>query len=158
MIDLWGHASLRVPRSEVIAVTPRFSKACLPRTIRASDILITDIDGKLLEGHGVLPEQFAVDLAVYHADPDRMACLFASPLTAMAAAIAGAELKPLTHMESSAGYGLGCWTTAGLANDTERSRSLATQMCKSTAVNQPGVGVWTAGKGLRQPPRWTDSA
>lgn len=148
MSDLWGHASLRVPRSDVIAVTPRFSKSCLPRTIRASDVLITDPDGRLLEGHGALPDQFAVDLEVYRAEPDRTACLFASPPTAMAAAIASRELKPLTHMESSTGYGLGSWTMTGLANGKERSQSLARQMCGSTAVNQPGVGVWTAGKDI----------
>ena len=148
MIDLWGHASLRVPRSDVVAVTPRFSKTCLPRTIQAADILITGPDGRLMEGGGTLPEQFAVDLDVYRAQPDREACLFASPPTAMAAAIAGRDLLPLTHMESSAGYELSSWTTAGLASDGEHARSLASQMCGSTAVNQPGVGVWTAGKDI----------
>jgi L-fuculose-phosphate aldolase len=148
MIDLWGHGSLCVPRSDVIAVTPKFSKSCLPRTIRASDILIADRDGTILEGRGALPDQFAADLATYRADPERTACLFASPPVAMAAAIADRDLKPLTHMESSAGYGLSSWTTAGLSNDKERARSLAEQMCASTAVNQPGIGVWSAGKDI----------
>jgi L-fuculose-phosphate aldolase len=148
MIDLWGHASLRVPRSEVIAVTPRFSKTCLPRTIRASDILITGADGGIKEGGGTLPDQFAVDLALYRAAPERTACLFSSPRTAMAAAIAGRELKPLTHMESSAGYGLGAWTVAGLANDGERARSLAAHIGGATAVNQRGIGIWAPGKDI----------
>jgi L-fuculose-phosphate aldolase len=148
MIDLWGHASLRVPRSEVIAVTPRFSKTCLPRTIQASDILITDPDGNLREGRGSLPDQFAVDLELYRTGPEPTACLFASPLTAMAAAIAGRELKPLTHMESSAGYDLGSWTGTGLANDRGRAGSLASRMCVASAVHQVGIGVWTAGKDI----------
>ena len=150
MIDLWGHASLRVPRSDVIAVTPRFSRNCLPRTIRSSDILITDLDGGLLQGRGELPLQFATDLEALRSEPRRAACLFASPLTAMAAAISGGELKPLTHMESSAGYGLSSWTTAGLVDSRSRAARLAGQIVKSTAVNQPGIGVWTAANDIFQ--------
>jgi L-fuculose-phosphate aldolase len=146
MIDLWGHASLRVPRSNVIAVTPRFSKACLPRTIRGADILIADLDGRVLEGRGALPPQFAVDLEVYRAQPDRTACLFASPAMAVAAGITRHELLPLTHMESSAGYGLRHWDGQGLASTPDRARALAPELCTATAVQQPGIGVWAAGK------------
>jgi ribulose-5-phosphate 4-epimerase/fuculose-1-phosphate aldolase len=146
MIDLWGHASLRVPRSDVVAVTPRFSKRCLPRTIQSTDILISDLNGNLLNGQGVLPHQFAADLAVYRLQSERTACLFASPAMTVAAGIAGREMKPLTHMEASAGYGLRAWNGAGLATDPARSRALAAQMCEATAVQQAGVGVWVAGK------------
>ena len=145
MIDLWGHASLRVPRSDVIAVTPRFSGSCLPRTVRGSDILITDLDGGLVQGRGALPRQFATDLEIFRAEPRRAACLFAGPPAAMAAAVSGAELKALTHMESSAGYGLGSWTEAGLVDSRDRAARLAGQIVESSAVNQPGIGVWTAG-------------
>ena len=148
MIDLWGHASLRVPRSDVIAVTPRFSGSCLPRTIRSSDILITDLDGGLLEGRGDVPLQFETDLEVFRSEPRRAACLFASPVTTMAAAISDEELRALTHMESSAGYGLGSWTNAGLVDSRNRAGGLAGQIVTSTAVNQPGIGVWTAGNDI----------
>jgi L-fuculose-phosphate aldolase len=148
MIDLWGHASLRVPRSDVIAVTPRFSKDCLPRTICASDILICSPEGAVLEGQGSLPHQFAVDLEVYRAQNERTACLFASPATAMAAAVAGAQLKPLTHMESSVAYGLRTWTGNGLALTAERAKSLAAEMCRGTAVHHPGIGTWVAEKNI----------
>ncbi len=148
MIDLWGHASLRVPRSDVIAITPRFSKNCSPRTIRGSDILIFGPSGKILEGQGLLPHQFVADLEVYKAQSERMACLFASPATATAAGIAGADMKPLTHMESSAGYGLRTWDGGGLAIAADRAKSLAAQMCAATAVHQPGIGVWAAGKDI----------
>lgn len=148
MIDLWGHASLRVPRSDVIAVTPKFSRTCLPRTIGASDILICSLDGRVLEGRGALPNQFAVDLEVYRAQSERTACLFACPATAMATAVAGTSLKPLTHMESSAGYGLRTWNGAGLALSAEKAKSLAAEMCSGTAVQQPGIGSWVAEKNI----------
>jgi ribulose-5-phosphate 4-epimerase/fuculose-1-phosphate aldolase len=105
MIDLWGHLSARVPQSDLVAVTPRFSKRCLPRTITAADVLVCDASGKVREGRGDAPLGFAIHLDLYR-ETDRQACIFAAPRFAMAAAIAGYALKPLTHMESITGFGL----------------------------------------------------
>ena len=52
MIDLWGHLSARMPDSDLVAVTPRFSKRALPRTITAADVLVCDASGRVTEGHG----------------------------------------------------------------------------------------------------------
>jgi L-fuculose-phosphate aldolase len=148
LIDLWGHASIRVPKSEVILVTPRFNKACLPRTIRAEDMLVTDRHGAIIEGHGELPRQFATDVALYRQSQDAGACIFASPHVAMAAAIARYKLKPLTHMESAVAFGMATWNSPGLADEAGRSAELATIVAMATAVDQPGIGVWSAGKDI----------
>src|SRR5215212_7287888 len=105
MIDLWGHLSARVPNSDAIMVTPRFSKRCLPRTLVERDILVCDASGRINGGQGELPDDFAADVNLYRKS-ERKACIFAAPRFAMAAAIAGYELKPLTHMESSTGFGV----------------------------------------------------
>lgn len=110
MIDLCGHLSLRVEGGDRVLATPRFSKQCLPRGVTAADLLVCD----------------AADLAVYRADPARRACIFASPRTAMAAAIAGHALKPLTHMES------------------------ATAFDPSSFRHEPGIGVWAFGKDIHE--------
>jgi ribulose-5-phosphate 4-epimerase/fuculose-1-phosphate aldolase len=129
MIDLWGHLSARLPDSDRIAVTPRFSKRCLPRTITADDVLVCDAAGHIEEGKGDLPSAFDKDRDVYRRS-DRRACIFAAPRFAMAAEIAGFQLRPLTHMESITGFGLGV--------------DLAT----ATAVHERGIGVWAAGRDL----------
>ena len=126
MIDLWGHFSARVPGSDLVAVTPRFSKRVLPRTITATEILVCDASGRLTEGRGELPSSFEQDLSVYRSS-EHKACVFGAPRFAMAAAIAGFELRALTHMESITGFGLGS--------------NLAT----ATAVHERGIGVWAAG-------------
>ncbi len=59
-----GACKLARTPSDEIAITPRFSSTCLPRTIRGSDVLITDLDREPLEGRGVLPHQFATQLNV----------------------------------------------------------------------------------------------
>ena len=136
MLDLWGHASARVPQSDRVMVTPRFSRRCLPRTLAAADVLVCDASGAIVEGRGELPAAFRTHLDVYRENPNRQACLFAAPRFAMAAAIAGYELKPLTHMESATAFGV---------EVSNGENSLPAAIARATAVHQPGIGVWAAG-------------
>lgn len=140
MIDLWGHLSLRIPKSELVLVTPRFSRRVLPRGITAADLLVCDASGKVVEGQGDLPVELAVDLAVYRQNPQRQACAFAAPQFAMAAAIAGYPLKALTHMESATGYELESVAYA--------TPAIAEAVARASAVHQPGIGAWAAGSGI----------
>jgi L-fuculose-phosphate aldolase len=126
MIDLRGHLSLRAAGSDRVLATPRFSKHCLPRGVAATEVLACDATGRVLEGRGQAPAGLAADLALYSADTTRRACIFAAPQTAMAAAIAGYELKPLTHMES------------------------ATVFDPSSIVHEPGIGVRATGKDIHE--------
>jgi ribulose-5-phosphate 4-epimerase/fuculose-1-phosphate aldolase len=127
MIDLWGHLSARIADSDLVAVTPRFSKRVLPRTITAADVLVCDASGRVTEGHGEPPRAFSSDTDLYRRS-ERRACIFAAPRFAMAAAVAGFELRPLTHMESITGFGLG------------------SDLATATAVHERGIGVWAAGR------------
>jgi L-fuculose-phosphate aldolase len=138
LIDLWGHLSLRIPKSDLVLVSPRFSRNCLPRSIVASDLVVCDAAGTIVEGAGPLPWAFSVDHAAYRANAERRACLFAAPRFAMAAAIARAPLKPLTHMESATGFGTEIWEGAA-------DGALAERVARAAAVHQPGVGAWVAG-------------
>ncbi|HYR34572.1 MAG TPA: class II aldolase/adducin family protein [Burkholderiales bacterium] len=136
MLDLWGHASARLPQSDLVAVTPRFSRRCLPRTITAADVLVCNPSAAIVDGRGELPSAFRTDLAVYREIAERQACLFAAPRFAMAAAIGGYPLKPLTHMESATGFG---------AEVSNGETTLAATIARATAVHEPGIGVWAAG-------------
>jgi ribulose-5-phosphate 4-epimerase/fuculose-1-phosphate aldolase len=136
MLDLWGHASARIADSDRLLVTPRFSPRCLPRTITAADVLVCDPSGNITEGNGEAPIALRTDLAVYRENPKRQACLFAAPRFAMAAAIAGYALKPLTHMESAAGFGV---------EVSNSETTLAATIARASAVHERGIGVWAAG-------------
>ena len=147
-IDLWGHLSLRIPRSEHILVTPRFGRSVLPRGIREADMLVVDLDGRVIEGTGELPRQVAADLALYRADPAAGACICFAPRFAMAAAIAGFRLLPMTHMESFIAYATGTWTAEELADTPAAAADLAGLLKSSVAVQQPGIGAWVKGESL----------
>lgn len=148
MLDLWGHASIRVPKSECILVTPRFGKSCLPRTISADDMIVTDMSGRIVEGRGDLPRQFEADVELYRASGEAGACIFASPQTAMASAISRYKLRPLTHMEAEVAYGMSVWSSSVLADKPQAARELADIIANATAVDQPGIGTWTTGQDI----------
>ena len=124
MIDLCGHLSLRLEGGDRVLATPRFSKQCLPRGIAAADLLVCDAGGRVVEGRGEPPAGLAADLALYRTHPERRACIFAAPQTAMAAVIGAYELKPLTHMEST------------------------TVFDPSSFAHEAGIGVRVAGKDI----------
>jgi L-fuculose-phosphate aldolase len=147
MIDLWGHLSLRIPKSELLLVTPRFSRRCLPRGITAADLLVCDASGAVVEGRGSLPLQFNADLALYRSGAQQQACIFASPHTAMAAAIAAYTFKPLTHMESAAGFGAERFDGAPV-DSAPAASALAAALARASVVDQPGIGTWAAGSDI----------
>ncbi len=148
MIDLWGHLSLRIPRSEHILMTPRFGRDCLPRGITGRQMLVVHPDGSIVEGAGELPRQALADLALYRRDAETGACISFAPRFAMAAAIAGAELQPLTHMEAFVAYALRDWRAAELADTPAAAEDLAGHLAGQVAVQQPGVASWVRGATL----------
>ena len=148
IIDLWGHLSLRIPRSEHILMTPRFGKDAWPRGLTAAQMLVVDLDGNIVEGVGKLPIQAMADLSLYRQDPEAGACISFAPRYAMAAAIAGFDLKPMTHMESFIAYDTNTWRSAELADIPAAADELGALLAQSVAVQQPGIGAWVKGKSI----------
>ncbi len=148
IIDLWGHLSVRIPRSEHILMTPRFGRAAWPRGLLSSQMLVVDLDGTIIDGDGELPVQAMADLALYRRDPEAGACMCFAPKFAMAAAIAGFDLKPMTHMESFIAYDMQVWKSPELANTPAAVDDLAASLSASIAVQQPGVAAWVKGKSI----------
>ncbi|MCL1627885.1 MULTISPECIES: class II aldolase/adducin family protein [Roseinatronobacter] len=148
IIDLWGHLSMRIPRSEHILMTPRFGTTAWPRGLTAGQMLVVDLDGNIVDGAGELPIQAKTDLALYRRDPGAGACISFSPRYAMAAAIAGFELKPMTHMEAFISYDTHVWNCAELAVTSAAAEDLAALLARSIAVQQPGIAAWVKGESL----------
>lgn len=148
LIDLWGHLSLRIPRSELVLMTPRFGRGCVPRTITGRDMLVVTPDGTIVEGTGQLPRQGLADLALYRRDDKAAACISFSPRYAMAAAIAGFDLLPMTHMESFLAYDTKVWRAAELADEAAAAEDLGGHLAGALAVQQPGIAAWVKGESL----------
>ncbi len=67
IMDYSGHVSARIPGTDRILIQPRdTSRAAL----KPEDLLVVDLDGKLLEGVGPAPSETALHRWVYRARPD----------------------------------------------------------------------------------------
>lgn len=76
IIDFSGHVSARIPGTGRILIQPRdTSRAALT----ADDILVVDLDGKVLEGQGPAPSETALHTAVYRARPDALTVCHGHP-------------------------------------------------------------------------------
>lgn len=76
IMDYSGHVSARIPGTDRILIQPRdTSRAALT----ADDILVVDLNGKVLEGEGPEPGETALHTAVYRARPDAAAVCHGHP-------------------------------------------------------------------------------
>jgi ribulose-5-phosphate 4-epimerase/fuculose-1-phosphate aldolase len=68
LLDYSGHLSARVPgRPDRVLIQPRDSSRA---GLTADEILVVDLEGKLLEGNGPAPAETAIHLGVYRARED----------------------------------------------------------------------------------------
>jgi len=83
-----GNISLRLEGDTVLATPSGVSKGFL----RPDDMLLTDMDGKVLEGRGQPSSELKMHLAIYKVRPDVRAIVHAHPPTATGFAAAGIAL------------------------------------------------------------------
>jgi L-ribulose-5-phosphate 4-epimerase len=67
LLDYSGHLSARIPDTDRVLIQPRDSSRA---GLAADDILIVDLEGRVLEGKGPPPSETAIHLGVYRARPD----------------------------------------------------------------------------------------
>ncbi len=67
LLDYSGHLSARLPGTDRVLIQPRDSSRA---GLTPDEILIVDLDGKLLEGKGPPPAETAIHLGVYRARDD----------------------------------------------------------------------------------------
>src|SRR5882672_5874207 len=70
LLDYSGHISARLPGTDRFLIPPRDASRA---GLTADDILVVDLNGKVLEGKGPAPTETAIHWGVYKARPDVMA-------------------------------------------------------------------------------------
>ena len=76
VMDFSGHVSARIPGTERVLIQPRdTSRAALS----ADDILVVDLDGRVLEGEGPPPSETALHTEIYRVRPDAVAVCHGHP-------------------------------------------------------------------------------
>ena len=67
LLDYSGHLSARIPDTDRVLIQPRDASRA---GLKADDILVVDLEGRLLEGKGPPPSETAIHLGVYRARSD----------------------------------------------------------------------------------------
>ncbi len=76
VMDYSGHVSARIPGSDRILIQPRDTSRL---ALKGDDLLIVDLDGKIIDGRAPAPAETALHTSVYRARPDALAVCHGHP-------------------------------------------------------------------------------
>lgn len=152
VLDIFGHLSVRLPRNEGVAVSPRpSSEIPTPAAVSADDVVLVDSDGLVIEGDGEPPSQVHIDLALYRSRPDVNAVLLCSPPAAIAFGITGRDPLPVTHSEAAMIYEASAMIQLdSLVVDEARGSALAREIGSRDITHLRGLGLLLTGRSLPQ--------
>ncbi len=88
----WGNISARIPGTEFIAVTPSGRGY---RDLRASDIVVVDVRGAVVEGELKPSSELPLHLAIYQGRCDVQAIIHTHSIFASACAVAHKSIPPI---------------------------------------------------------------
>lgn len=88
-----GNISARV--GERVCITPRYSGQKWQWQIQPSQVLVVDLDGKILDGDGVISREGKVHLRLYRDFPDGTAVVHCHPRNVLTFAALGQPLVPV---------------------------------------------------------------
>lgn len=142
LIDLRAHFSARLSDGRLLLTPCSGPGVPPPARLTPDDLLLVDPDTGSSIGRWAPPRELALHLQLYRARPDILAVLYAQPRSVLAFLAAGAELLPLTHVESELvipplpRYGRG-----ELIVQPEQAAQLARVLGDRPAVLLPGQGA-----------------
>ena len=70
LMDYSGHVSARIPGTKRVLILPRDASRA---GVTADDMLVVDLDGKVVDGNGPAPTETSIHLGVYRARADVLA-------------------------------------------------------------------------------------
>ena len=148
LIGLFGHVSAFDPQSRRVLMTPGMGVD--KTTLRGSDMLVTDLTGKVLEGTARLPVEWPIHTALHGVRADALAVAHLHAPQATLFGIAKREFRPVTLQGCFLMDGVPLYTEASLVTTPERGQRLAGTIGKKPAVFMRGHGVVVIAKDLER--------
>ncbi len=156
LVDLFGHASVRVGDSEKILLTPgRAPGSPPPNRLKASDILMMDLKQKTLRGKFPAPHDLEMHLGIYRNRPDVKAVLHTHQPEILLFGLVYRELLPLTHQNADrAQKPLPRFGHGELVTSFPQGEALSRTLGKSAVCHLPGHGFLVAAPGILEALTW----
>jgi ribulose-5-phosphate 4-epimerase/fuculose-1-phosphate aldolase len=152
LADYLGHCSARVGDSDRVVIKPKFStKTRGMHSLRGSDMVIIDLDGRLVEGTERPPAEVFIHTEIYRARPDVRAVVHTHQPTSTLAGIIGAELHPVLHVQSvlTDGGRIATWPCPMLVTSPQRGRDLAAALGNGRLCHLQGHGIVSVAADLK---------
>jgi len=148
MIGVFGHVSVYQPETKRVFITPGMGSD--KGSLRAEDMLITDLDGKPLEGREGPPVEWPIHTALHGARADAVAVAHLHTPYATLFTIAKREFQPVTLQGAIFSEGVPLYPQAQLITTPARGSSLLKVIGDKRAVLLRGHGIVVAGKNLQE--------
>ena len=148
MIGVFGHVSVYQPETKRVFITPGMGSD--KGSLRAEDMLITDLDGKPLEGREGPSVEWPIHTALHGARADALAVAHLHTPYATLFAIAKREFRPVTLQGAVFNDGVPLYPEAQLITNPERGHSLLKVIGEKRAVLLRGHGIVVAGQNLQE--------
>lgn len=139
-----GNLSVRLGDRRILTTPTCMNKG----TLSPSDLVVTDLDGRHLEGHRKASSELAMHLLFYRARPDVCAVCHAHPPTATGFAVAGRSLDQALLPEVIVGLGRIPLVKYGTPGTPELSAALEPYVLHYDALLMANHGAVTCGPDL----------
>lgn len=143
VIDGYGHVTARLPGDRILS-TPHMP----PGKVAVRDLIVIDMRGKKLEGHGEPNGETPMHTAIYKSRPDIQCILHYHPDELVAVSAAGQEVKVVANCGVNFHQGTPIYDSPVLIKTDQLGDRVAQTLGDKTAVLLRGHGGTVVGKNL----------
>jgi ribulose-5-phosphate 4-epimerase/fuculose-1-phosphate aldolase len=142
--DYLGHASARVPGTDLVVIKPKHSTTVRsPLALGPDGMIVVDLDGRLVEGSDPPPSEVFIHTEIYRARPDVASVVHTHQRAATLLGVLGADLLPVLHVPAvlTNGGTMPTWPCPVLVNTPELGRQLADALGTAGLCHLQGHGI-----------------
>ena len=146
IIDFSGHVSARIADDRIIIIPRDMSRA----EVTADDLLVVDLDDRLVEGAAPPPAEVAMHTGVYRARPDVMAVCHGHPTTSTSLTMTDRPLLPMRHFAYRHPHGVPVHPDVTHIYTREQGDEVAATLGGGDACLIRGHGTVVTGKSVQE--------
>jgi ribulose-5-phosphate 4-epimerase/fuculose-1-phosphate aldolase len=148
LLGLFGHVSAYEPGRRRVFFSPAGGSD--KARVQAKDILVSDLDGRVLEGEAALPVEWPIHTALHAARPDVLSVFHLHSPSATLFAIAKREFRPVTLQGTIFAEGVPLYTEPDLVKTRAQGEALARLIGGKRAALLRGHGIAVVGADIEE--------
>lgn len=148
MLGLFGHVSVYDAATKRVLISP--GMAGDKATTQPKDLLLLDLEGRLVEGEGQLPIEWPIHTSLHGARSDALAVAHLHSPYATLFAIAKREFRPVTLQGAVFVDGVPLYTEANLVKTPDQGQRLTQLIGNKRAALLRGHGIVVVGRDLEE--------